>query len=1132
MSTQEPSIHADGPPTTEPGMTATAKVFVGLGIAGGLVTVTACVAVIMGLIERADRAEVAPVASHEQFVRALQQEQPEASKGPVVLTPSSDRFQAPPDEPLSSAAAQDAEQIARDRTQVAIQARFVELDLTAAARLAGDVSLEPGLAHGVLLLEPLARAKPEQCASVLSQIEPAALVAALPELEEGGVARVLSAPKLTTRHRVPAAIVEKDDLVAAGGAEAPARVCSRTFRCVPEVLGPDEVSVEVSAEISRQGEGEGARPQTSSVATSVKLRDGQTVAIGGLTKTSVAFGSARERDFRGAKGDCAKTGEKHEALVVLLSAQVQPPVGPEARTPLAETELRRRHQQQCRFVEEEIARQFPESQVELVAAAGKLFVRGRAKDDEQLAGIMAVVRRRVAAWQIVDGPAVQTATGRPGAEAPDNPNVVMMLRTPPVPQILFRMRLFEVDRDVAAKAVDEAGDRADDRALLAALMELDDARRSTVLDGLEGEKLEAALEALRGRGLVRVLSEPTLCTVNRHKATLAVGGEVSLPDITGRAAGEEKPSSDAPGTGVQAAPEAPNQVHIRHRELLPERPGSYRCGMIIHALPVVLDEDRLRVEVTRDVQRVVEDGRASEPARLVLSSQGLTAVAVMRSGQTLAVGDFPEQRAAGDEGPRPRGAEGPARQFLLVTAEIVQPTEAKPAAALARRVEAGPEERPIAAAAPQQQIPIALPPEPSDQRALREFFRKADRADYQEKIDGRLARTAAAQLGREATVQVLQDVLGELFPQSEVSLELDRDKLTVVGRARNADEAAQIMTVVRGQVPALRSSVGALRVVDRVGTTELERVALRTTFLAVNPAQVGNSPEHLQPRSPKSGKLTGALVELAEKGGHTVLDPAACGDVGTGIRALGARRLVRVLSEPVVVTQSRRPCRVVATGENLGTLEATVTFLPVVLSGGQIRLEFARESGHREGTLRYPDTARPATAAAELPLGTTLAIAGPFEEGAAAKPDRSGERLILLVTPEVARPAPGQEEAWRYGQAKPPGREAVTRVPDPGAAPRATREPHVATPPLVASRPAAPRAPDAVKTPSAPGFDVAESPGPATASPPAQSPPGRTEPSESGARGLPKLLDRLKAVKLPFQGRSASDEESAPATRD
>ena len=275
-----------------------------------------------------------------------------------------------------------------------------------------------------------------------------------------------------------------------------------------------------------------------------------------------------------------------------------------------------------------------------------------------------------------------------------------MLRTPPVPQVLFRMRLLELDRSVAAKAVRDAGQGADDHGLLAALMGLDDARRSAVLDGLEGEKLEAAMEALRGRGLVRVLSQPTLVTLSRRKATLAVGGEVSLADITGgKTAPSGQPESPAPGTVVHTSPEVPDQVRIRDREILPERPGSYRCGTIIHALPVVLDHERIRVEVTRDFQRVVEDGRKGEPARLVLSSRGLTAVAVMRSGQTLAVGGLPGQLAAGTEGQGPHDAEGPAPQFLLVTAEIVRPAEAKPAPAVAGAVKAGPDGRPTAAAA-------------------------------------------------------------------------------------------------------------------------------------------------------------------------------------------------------------------------------------------------------------------------------------------------------------------------------------------------------------------------------------------------------------------------------------------------
>ena len=394
MSTNHPSMHPDGLQAPEPGMTATAKVFVWLGIAGGLVTLTACAAVIVGLMERAEMADVEPIAPNEHVARALRQPGAQRSKRPVVLTPSLDRFAVAPEEPDLSPKPQDAEEIARDRTRVTLQARFVELDLAAAAKLAGDAAAKSGMTDGGALLESLAKAQPEEEGAVLGAVEPADLVAALPDLQKHGVARVLAAPKVTTQHRVPAKVVEEGRLpVPAEGAEVPPRLCSATLLWVPEVLGRDELSLELSAQISVQGAGEQARPQTTSAATRVQLRDGQTLAIGGTVRRS-------------------SDGTKYATSVILVTAQVQAPVGPEAQTPLTEAEVRQRRGQQCRFVEEEIARQFPESKVELVAAAGKLFVRGTAKDEEQLAGIMAVVRRRVDAWQIVGGPAAQTATPR------------------------------------------------------------------------------------------------------------------------------------------------------------------------------------------------------------------------------------------------------------------------------------------------------------------------------------------------------------------------------------------------------------------------------------------------------------------------------------------------------------------------------------------------------------------------------------------------------------------------------------------------------------------------------------------------------------------------------------------------
>ena len=56
---------------------------------------------------------------------------------------------------------------------------------------------------------------------------------------------------------------------------------------------------------------------------------------------------------------------------------------------------------------------------------------------------------------------------------------------------------------------------------------------------------------------------------------------------------------------------------------------------------------------------------------------------------------------------------------------------------------------------------------------------------------------------------MLEDVVNEMFPDSKIHLVVLADKLLVKGQAKDSEEAAQIMTIVRAQGQSRRRAAAA-----------------------------------------------------------------------------------------------------------------------------------------------------------------------------------------------------------------------------------------------------------------------------------------------------------------------------------
>ena len=169
-------------------------------------------------------------------------------------------------------------------------------------------------------------------------------------------------------------------------------------------------------------------------------------------------------------------------------------------------------------------------------------------------------------------------------------------------------------------------------------------------------------------------------------------------------------------------------------------------------------------------------------------------------------------------------------------------------------------------------------------------------------------------------------------------------------------------------------------------------------------------------------------------------------DIQIGIRYLQQHGVIRLLSEPTLVTMSGTPATFIAGGEfavptivgsvglNAVTTDfrafgAIISFLPTVVDKDRIRLQVSPEFSQINTSLTVNDTpglnVRAATTTVEMREGQTLAIAGllednlngtkvgdlPFLAKIFGRRDvtRNETELIILVTPELVHPMEPEE---------------------------------------------------------------------------------------------------------------------------
>lgn len=319
---------------------------------------------------------------------------------------------------------------------------------------------------------------------------------------------------------------------------------------------------------------------------------------------------------------------------------------------------------------------------------------------------------------------------------------------------------------------------------------------------------------------------------------------------------------------------------------------------------------------------------------------------------------------------------------------------------------------------------------------------------------------------------MLEDVVAQLFPNSKVRLTLVADKLIVKGQARDAAEAAQIMAIIRGRMNSSNMTLGSpiegpaasvldegatgraenqnIQVVNMLTVPGIQQVALRVKIAELNRSAARGFGVDVSDTAIDFGGTSALFLEsmLNAAGGNApaLLAQFDGDDINFGIRYLQQHGVVRVLSEPTLVTMSGKPATFIAGGEfavptvvgstglNAVTTDfrafgVIISFLPTVTDRDRIRLEVSPEFSQINSDLSVDSIhgldVRAVTTTVEMREGQTLAIAGLLDESMKASKSgnlpllswlfgsrdvtRNETELIILVTPELVHPMEPEE---------------------------------------------------------------------------------------------------------------------------
>jgi len=328
-------------------------------------------------------------------------------------------------------------------------------------------------------------------------------------------------------------------------------------------------------------------------------------------------------------------------------------------------EVQKRRDEQYQMLEQILAQQFPNSKVRLKPRANKLFVEGQAKDAEEAAQILSILRNdAMGNWGsnalfgggVNGGMAADPLSAEEAGRRLPPAQIINLLRVPGIQQVALRVKVAELNRSAARNFgidLDMHIDFSDGQVVIRSLLNAMSGSAATLVGNFDNNKINYGLHYLQQQGVIKLLSEPTVVTMSGYPASFQAGGEFAVPTTV--------------GVGGAAAVTTDFRAY----------------GAIVTLLPSVLDKDRVRLQVAPEFSQINSD--MSVNGIPSLNTRAIRTTVEMREGQTMAIGGLlSDSMTANSRGTIPFinniiGRRSVTRNetelVILVTPELVQPME-------------------------------------------------------------------------------------------------------------------------------------------------------------------------------------------------------------------------------------------------------------------------------------------------------------------------------------------------------------------------------------------------------------------------------------------------------------------------
>jgi pilus assembly protein CpaC len=306
---------------------------------------------------------------------------------------------------------------------------------------------------------------------------------------------------------------------------------------------------------------------------------------------------------------------------------------------------------------------FPDSVVHLIPVADKLLVRGQARDAEEAAEIMGVLRGDAPTsdgyylTSVVEGTAAEPY---PGIGNLPQSSVIDMLHVPGEMQVLLKVRVAELSRSAMRRMGADLDVFWNDFSFFS-FLGLDGPVRAV----LDRDEIKLTLEAIASNSYAKVLAEPNLVTLSGHPAYFIAGGEFAVPMVV----------------GVEGA--AASTTRFRG------------FGTQLTFVPTVLDKDRIRLRVAPSLSSLNQENAVDGIPGL--NTRAVATTVDLREGQWLAIAGLLQDQQEGGKTRVPFVGDLPyldtlfsskrvkrdeTELLVLVSPELVHPLEAEEAPAI------------------------------------------------------------------------------------------------------------------------------------------------------------------------------------------------------------------------------------------------------------------------------------------------------------------------------------------------------------------------------------------------------------------------------------------------------------------